>query len=381
MKELELKPKNNQETRSIMEVQAAVVVAQQIGRDEGQARDRVIQACSNTALAESAEYSYKVGSTLVEGPTIRLIEMIARNWGNIQFGVNELEITKEYTKYEAYCWDMLSNTRASMTVTQSHVRHTRSGSTLLKSPKEIYEYVTSYSMRRLRKCIEQVIPSDLVDEAKEACRKTLTKTNITPLSDRIEIMVERFEKYKVTAKMIETFTGHSIESTSESELIKLFRIYNSLKDKVGEVKDYFKEPKEKKTLDLGDTGKKVVNNETIMKESSKVFMEQMKTPINEEDEKKVKVIELRKIYVGKSWTSDQLVKISMILFGQNTPNTLTLEQLDELIDIVSTCDDYGTLLNDLQGQNQEEPLEETKGNAPLKNFADNITNDNGVGEI
>ncbi|MCK5629796.1 MAG: hypothetical protein KAI26_04215, partial [Nanoarchaeota archaeon] len=64
-----------------------------------------------------------------------------------------------------------------------------------------------------------------------------------------------------------------------------------------------------------------------------------------------------------------------------TPNTLTLEQLDELIDIVSTCDDYGTLLNDLQGQNQEEPLEETKGNAPLKNFADNITNDNGVGEI
>ena len=361
MKELELKPKNNQETRSIMEVQAAVVVAQQIGRDEEQARDRVLQACSNTALAESAEYSYKVGTTLVEGPTIRLIEMIARNWGNIQFGVNELEITKEYTKYEAYCWDMLSNTRASMTVTQSHIRHTRSGSTLLKSPKEIYEHVTSYSMRRLRKCIEQVIPSDLVDEAKEACRKTLTKTNITPLSDRIEIMVERFEKYKVTAKMIETFTGHSIESTSESELIKLFRIYNSLKDKVGEVKDYFKEPKEKKTLDLKEVKQ---DNKTV-----------------EQDEKSVKILELRKTYVGKDWTGDQLVKISMILFGQNTPNTLTLKELDELIDIVSTCDDYGTLLNDLQGQNQDEPPEETKGNAKLKNFADNITNDNGVGEI
>lgn len=101
----------------------------------------------------------------------------------------------------------------------------------------------------------------------------------------------------------------------------------------------------------------------------------------EDDKKNVKILELRKVYIGKSWDSIKIKEISKLLYGFDSPKNLTIEQLDELIDIVSTCDDYGTLLNDLQVKNLEEPQEETKGNASLKNFADNITASSDVGEV
>ncbi len=73
--------------RAIAEVQAALVIAKQFPRNPIEAYDRVMNACQRPGLAQSAVYSYARGGTSVTGPSTRLAEMLAQNWGNIQYGI------------------------------------------------------------------------------------------------------------------------------------------------------------------------------------------------------------------------------------------------------------------------------------------------------
>lgn len=78
-------------SRQAQEVQAAMVVAKKFPRDERYSADRILSACSRETLAKDAMYEYPRGGETITGPSIRLAEALAQNWGNIDFGVIELE--------------------------------------------------------------------------------------------------------------------------------------------------------------------------------------------------------------------------------------------------------------------------------------------------
>ena len=88
--------KANAQTQALMqrasqEVQAAVFMAKQFPRDEDLAYNRIMQATTRRKLAEGAFYEYAKGGTNIFGPSIRLAEVIAQNWGNLETGVKEIE--------------------------------------------------------------------------------------------------------------------------------------------------------------------------------------------------------------------------------------------------------------------------------------------------
>ena len=68
-------------TRQAQEVQAAMVIAKKFPRDEAKAFDKIMRSCQRKGLAEQAEYTYPRGGQKVMGPSIRLAESIAQNWG------------------------------------------------------------------------------------------------------------------------------------------------------------------------------------------------------------------------------------------------------------------------------------------------------------
>ena len=72
-------------SRQAQEVQAAMVIAKRFPRDEVDSYNRIIQSCKRNTLAESAMYEYPRGGTKVTGPSIRLAEAMAQNWGNLVF--------------------------------------------------------------------------------------------------------------------------------------------------------------------------------------------------------------------------------------------------------------------------------------------------------
>lgn len=226
-------------SRQAQEVQASMMVAKKFPRDDDTAIARIHRACKRTSLAEQAMYAYPRGNTTVEGASIRLAEVLAQNWGNLDFGIVELSQKNGESTVMAYAWDMETNTRATKVFQVKHERHTKRGKTRLTDPRDIYELTANQGARRLRACILAVIPRDVQETALEECNKTLRGNSDKPIRDRVRDMVLAFDQFGVTKEMIETRLGHVLDVTTETELVNLRKIYSALKDNMAAVGDYF----------------------------------------------------------------------------------------------------------------------------------------------
>ena len=227
-------------SRQAQEVQAAMVVAKRFPRDEIDSFNRIMTSCQRKSLAERAMYEYPRGGTKVTGPSIRLAETMAQNWGNIDFGIIELEQNNGGSQVMAYAWDLETNTRQTKIFNVPHVRGTKKGNVPLTDPRDIYEMVANQGARRLRACILGVIPGDVIDAAVEQCKKTMTEGNEKPLIDRIREGVKLFEeKFSVSQQMLEKYIGCKCEAFSENDMVRLNNVYRSLRDGMSKREDYF----------------------------------------------------------------------------------------------------------------------------------------------
>lgn len=232
-------------TREAHEVQAAMLVAQRCQRDEIDAERRILQACKRKGLAEQAMYAYPKGGTKVTGPSIRLAEVLAQNWGNMACGVKELAQRpgegnrSGESDVMAYAWDMETNFRAELVFTVKHERHTKQGITKLTDPRDIYELVANQGSRRKRACILAVIPGDIVDAAQAECEKTLAGNNSEPLADRIKKMLAKFEELGVSKAQIEKRLGNKVDAMLSVELVQFIKIYRSIADGAVKKEEFF----------------------------------------------------------------------------------------------------------------------------------------------
>lgn len=228
------------EFRAIAEVQASMAIAKRFPRDEFAAYTRIMNACKRPSLAENAAYAYPRGGTTVTGPSIRLAEVLANAWGNIDYGYREVGSGPGYTDVEAYAFDKESNSRSCRTFRVSHIRSTKQGNKNLTDPRDVYELVANQASRRIRACILQIIPGDVTEEAMKACESTIKKTGgDAPLVDRVRKMAAVFQEYGVTTEMLERRLGHNLNATIEQELVQLRRIYTSIKDGAAKREEFF----------------------------------------------------------------------------------------------------------------------------------------------
>lgn len=252
---------NTKSQREVMEVQAMVIMAKQFPRNQIQAVDRILNACTRPSLAEGAVYSYPRGGNNVEGPSIRLAEVIAQNWGNIDFGIRELSQTKSDSIVEAYAWDLETNTRQVKVFQVPHKRFTKQGVKILSDSRDIYELVANIGARRLRACILGVIPGDVIEQAVKQCSITLAST-VDVTDDGIKAMVQAFESFGITKEMIEMRCQCRIEAIRPAQYIKLRKIYASLQDGMSKPHDWFDIPEQ-------DTAHRSELNDLLNKQSSK----------------------------------------------------------------------------------------------------------------
>lgn len=224
--------------REMAEVQGAIAIAKRFPRDEQAAMDRILNACSRPGLAEAATYTYARGGSEVTGPSIRLAEAIAQTWGNLAFGIRELEQRNGESTVEAFAWDMEHNTRQVKVFQVPHERHTKRGVTKLTDPRDIYELIANQGARRLRACILGVIPGDVIDTAVAQCEVTLkTRVEVTP--ERLAKMLETFKTFGVTKKHVEARIQRSLDAITPVQFLQLGKIANSLRDGMSKPADWF----------------------------------------------------------------------------------------------------------------------------------------------
>jgi hypothetical protein len=224
--------------RGIAEVQAAMMIARMNPRDPIAAMDRILNACTRPTLADAAVYTYSRGGSDVSGPSIRLAEAMAQSWGNLQFGIRELEQRNGESTVQAFAWDVETNTRREVTFQVPHLRFTRQGSKRLEDPRDIYEMVANQGARRLRACILAIIPGDVTEAAVSQCETTMAvKADTSP--EAMRKMAEAFATFGVTKEQIEKRIQRRLDAVQPAQVVALKKVYASLRDGMSVAADWF----------------------------------------------------------------------------------------------------------------------------------------------
>ncbi len=227
-------------TRAAQEIQAMAVLAKRFPRDADLAYARIMNACRRKSLAEVATYEYSRGGEKVDGPSIRMAEVLAREWGNLDYGIMQLEQRDDKSVMLAYCWDLETNVRQTREFYVPHERKAKGFIKKLDDPRDVYELTANMGARRLRACILGIIPGDIVEAAVKECDKTLIGANPEPLGDRIRNMVDKFlTDFQVTKEMLEKLIGLPTARFSEKDVLRLGKVYNAIKDGVSKREDVF----------------------------------------------------------------------------------------------------------------------------------------------
>lgn len=230
-------------SRAVAEVQAALAIARMNPRNERTSMDRILNACTRPSLAQTAIYAYARGGSSIQGPSIRLAEAIAQNWGNISFGIRELSNAGGKSEVQAFAWDVETNVRREVTFSVPHTRSTKRGTYKLEDPRDIYELVANQGARRLRACILAVIPGDVVEAAVDQCAVTLqAHADVTP--EGIKKLVEAFSGMKVSKAQLEKFCQCRIEAIKPAQVVRLRNVYSSLRDGMSVPSDWFEPEQE-----------------------------------------------------------------------------------------------------------------------------------------
>jgi len=252
------------QSRAASEIQAAIVAAKASPRNQNQAYLDILAACKRPSLAEQAMYAYPRGGKMVTGASIRMAEVMAREWGNCRVGITITSQDKEKTEARAYAYDLQTNYMIDQDFTVPHVRTTKKGVQKLTDERDIRELVANIGSRHLRGCILRLIPADIVEDAVEQIKKTLATSDV-PIEERIKGMVKAFSEFGVKPEHLEKRLGHNLDATLPEEIVTLKGIYKSLKDGMAKREDFFDDFKKDEVKDakaeLKDFIKKGKDNE------------------------------------------------------------------------------------------------------------------------
>ena len=216
-----------EQARAVAEVQAAVIVAQQVPRDIVRARAEMRDACGHKALAERAFYRVPNRGN---GPSVHLARELARIWGNIDYGVKELrrdDLAGE-SEVQAYAWDVQTNTRSTRSFVVPHARMKAGKRTPLVDLGDIYLSNQNVGARAVRECIFTVLPVEFTEEAQDACRNTLEHGEGEPLEDRIAKMVKAFDGLGVKVAQIESKLDRKRSAWTAGDVAQMLITYKTI---------------------------------------------------------------------------------------------------------------------------------------------------------
>ncbi|SLF39826.1 hypothetical protein [Mycobacteroides abscessus] len=216
-----------EQSRAVAEVQSAVIVAQQIPRDLNRAEAEMRDACGRMTMAEQAFYQVKNRGT---GPSVHLMRELARVWGNVQYGVNELHRDDNRAESEilAWAWDVQTNTRATRTFIVPHARMAKGRRQELTDLGDITNNNNNAGARAVRECISAILPKWFTEEAQNICKNTIENGEGIPLPKRVEIMLGKFRELGVSEAQLENKIGKKRGAWDAGDVAQMGITYTSI---------------------------------------------------------------------------------------------------------------------------------------------------------
>jgi len=225
--------------REAVEARGMVEAAKAFPRETASAFLALKHSCERIGFADRASYSFPRGGNRISGPSVALAREAARCWGNVTYGVRIIEDTDEHVHLQGWAWDMETNTRVTAEDKFRKLiqrKDKKTGETLWVKPDErdLRELINRRGALAVRNAILQVLPRDLIDDALDRAEYTIVADSQGNLKENrqatIKKLVEAFDEFGVSPKMLEERLGHGLDEIDGEELADLRQIYRSLKD-------------------------------------------------------------------------------------------------------------------------------------------------------
>ncbi len=228
-----------EQSRQIAEVQAMMTVAKGDPRDDVVVWTRMRRVCQRYGFAQRAKYAFPRGNKMVAGLGIKAIRELATIYGNLDYGYRVMDLEDDISWVEAFAWDLEKNVRVVRKFPVKHWRDKTGGGEAVESERDKYEIVAGITQRRVRSCLEQLLPADYLDEAETLIDKTLKDGDGRPMADRLRDMQVLFLEVGVTDEQLEAYLQHPIKAIVPAQLPRLQQIYTSIRDGIMKVSEAF----------------------------------------------------------------------------------------------------------------------------------------------
>lgn len=185
-------------------------------------------ATINEETAARCFYVLRRGDKKIEGPGIRLAEIIANSWGNLRYGarfVGESEDRRSVIA-EGYAYDLEKNVASAIQVSRriTDKRGARFKDDIVEVTKNAAASIA------LRNAIFKVIPMAFVQEIYERA-KEVAVGKASSLADRRVKMVEHFSKFGVSLdRILKHLNKNAIEDIDLKDMEELVGISTAIKD-------------------------------------------------------------------------------------------------------------------------------------------------------
>jgi hypothetical protein len=232
-----------EQARAQAEVLAAMEAAKRWPRDEDLCENKMRRACARPQVAEKAFWAFPRGGEQLTGSTIHLAVTLAGIWGNVQYGVVELERNAQRRESQmlAVAWELESNTRATTTFLVPHQMSTKRGVKDLTDLRDVYENNANQGARRVREMIFKILPDWYTETAEDICRGVLER-NDKPIEEQRAAIAKAFETLGVGVEQLSAKIGRDWDDTTPADLAILRIVGKSIRRGEATVREQFPAP-------------------------------------------------------------------------------------------------------------------------------------------
>lgn len=225
------------------EVDTQVATARRFPRDVARfRREAETLATLDEQTAQECFYVLPRSGKRIEGPSVRLAEIVASAWGNLRCEARIIDEGKEYITAQGTAWDMEKNV---LVRTEVRRRITDKRGNRYSEDMRIVAGNAASSIA-FRNALFKVIPYAQVKPIYESARKTAIGDSRT-LAERREGALGWFEKAGAPReRVLESLGRHGVEALDLDDLITLQGIRTAVMEGSTTIDEAFPEPAEAK---------------------------------------------------------------------------------------------------------------------------------------
>ena len=230
------------------EIDIQISTAKQYPRDVSDSLNRIVQLGTvNAATAEECFYSLRRNGSsetkAIEGPSVRLAEIVAASWGNLRVASQIIGNDGKFITARGVCHDLETNVAVACEVRR------RITDKYGKTYNEDMQVVTGNAAGAIafRNAVFKVVPKAVISEAINDIKAKLIESVSVNLDDAKEKMFKYFAKLGVTKEMIYNYFEVKDDSEITEDIVAELRTtVTSIKEGQATVEELFIKPYKEK---------------------------------------------------------------------------------------------------------------------------------------